>query len=234
MSLIYAGSLRILQTLLLPFWVPILRGQENIPRTGPLILVSNHPTVLDGLVLGSVLPRKVRFLVSTEPLKVPLVGWWLRALGFIPVGRGEGAMDKAREALAAGDCVGFYPEAEPTHSYQLQPFHKGVALMGEWTGAPVVPVTIYGSEQLCSEHCRYVSGGHVWLTFGEPLYWQPGETTEQFLERMRSAIRKPLENPPAALPRPRSPGHWLCTLAWTPLSWLLLKVGDWARPGGKR
>ena len=234
MSLVYAGSLRVLQSLLLPYWVPILQGVENIPLQGPLILVSNHPTVLDGLVLGSVLPRKVRFLVSVEPLKVPLVGWWLRALGFIPVGRGEGAMDKAMEALRGGDCVGFYPEAEPTHSYELQTFHKGVALVGEWTRAPVVPVTIYGSEHLCSADCKYVSGGHVWITFGSPLYWQEGEATADFLERMRAAIRIPLDHPPPPRPRPRSLGHWLCTALWTPISWMLLKLGDWARPGGKR
>lgn len=234
MSLIYAASLRALKSLLLPFWVPVLEGVDNIPVDGPLILVSNHPTVLDGLVLGSVLPRKVRFLVSTEPLKVPVVGWWLRALGFIPVGRGEGAMDRTLEALRQGDCVGFYPEADPTHSYELQPFHKGVALVGEWTRAPVVPVTVYGSEQLCAADCKYVSGGHVWITFGKPLYWQEGEATADFLERMRAEVRKPLQNPPAPRPRPRKLSHWLCTALCTPTSWALLKLADWVRPGGKR
>jgi 1-acyl-sn-glycerol-3-phosphate acyltransferase len=234
LSLIYAASLRALKSLLLPFWVPNLEGTENIPLEGPLILVCNHPTVLDGLVLGSVLPRKVRFLVSTEPLKVPVVGWWLRALGFIPVGRGEGAMDRTLEALRNGDCVGFYPEADPTHCYELQPFPTGVALVGEWTRAPVVPVTIYGSEQLCSADCNYVSGGHVWITFGKPLYWQEGEATADFLERMRQAVGQPLKNPPAPRARPRTLSHWLCTALWTPASWALLKLADFVRPGGKR
>ncbi len=234
MSWIYKFSLKGLQNLLLPFWVPVLQGLENVPRDGPLILVCNHPTVLDGLVLGSVLPRKVRFLVSTEPLKVPLVGWWLRALGFIPVGRGQGAMDRTLEALRAGDCVGFYPEADPTHCYELQPFHKGVALVGEWTGAPVVPVTIYGSAALCAADCKYVRGGHVWITFGQPLHWREGEPTSDFLERMRDAMRNQLQNPPAPLPRPRKLSHWLCTALWTPISWALLKLADFVRPGGKR
>ena len=232
--MIYSFSLWFLRSFLLPFWVPVLQGQQRIPVRGPLILVSNHPTVLDGLLLGSVLPRSVRFLVSVEPLKIPLVGWWLRALGFIPVGKGTGAMDRVLEALRAGDCVGFYPEAEPTHTYELQPFHKGVALVAQWSGAPVIPVSTYGSEALCPSDCRYVRGGHVWITFGDPLYWQEGEATEDFLERIREAVRRPLQVPPAPLPRPRGLGHLLTRSLWTPFSWLLLKLGDWARPGGKR
>lgn len=232
--LIYRFSLWFLRSFFLPFWVPVLSGLERIPVEGPLILVSNHPTVLDGLILGSVLPRPIRFLVSVEPMKIPGVGWWLRALGFIPVGRGTKAMDRVMQALQQGDCVGFYPEADPTHCYQLQPFHKGVALVAQWSGAPVIPVSTYGSEALCPGDCTSVKGGHVWITFGSPLYARDGESPEDFLERIRAAIQAPLLNPPPPLPPPTGWPHRLTTWVWTPFSWALLKLGDLVRPGGKR
>ncbi len=231
--MIYSLSLRFLRLFYLPYWQPLVRGLENVPRSGPLLLVCNHPTVLDGLILGSILPRRVRFLVSHEPFKIPLVSGWLRALGFLPVGGKSGALERVLENLRQGDCLGVYPEGIPTHSYELKSFRKGFALLAQWSGAPVVPVTIYGSEELFPEGCRWVEGGNVSLTFGQPLYWHNGEEPEQFVERVRSAIAAPLSNPPQ-LPPPSGWAHRALGLVWKPFSWAMLKLGDWARPGGKR
>lgn len=230
----YRISLRFLRSFFLPFWVPHVNGLENLPREGPVILISNHPTVLDGLVLGSILPRQVRFLVSHEPFKVPLVGRWLLSLGFLPVGGKSGAIERTLDCLRNGDCIGVYPEGVPTHGYVLKSFSKGAAVLAQASGAPVVPVTIYGSEELCPEDCRYVKGGHVWITFGEALYWQSEDSPEGFLERVKERIRIPLSTPPAPLERPRDWPHRLTTALWTPISWALLKLADFARPGGKR
>mgnify|MGYP000921776938 CR=1 FL=1 len=234
MHLIYRWSLVALRAGFVPYWVPHLRGLENVPQQGGVILVCNHPTVLDGLILGSVLPRQIRFLISQEPLRVPGVGWWLKALGFIPVGKGVAAMDVAQACLAQGDCLGIFPEAVPTHSYTLKPFRTGVAVLAQKSGVPIIPVTIYGSEELCPGDAKMVRGGPVLIQFGQPFYWQSSDTVEDFLSRLRSAIEAPLLAPRPQLPRPKGLKHSLLKAVWQPVSWAFLKLADWARPGGVR
>ncbi len=233
MNPIYRFSLAALQRLLLPYWIPQVEGLEHLPREGPVLLVSNHPTVLDGLVLGSILPRQVRFMVSREPLKIPLVGHWLKALGFIAVGGKSGSLQRVAHHLSQGACVGIYPEGNPTHSYQLQEFHPGVAILAEQCGVPLIPVSTYGSEALCPENARYVRGGPVWIHFGAPLLWQPGHTRESFLQELRERIQAPLRLPPQLVAR-RGWGFYACAALWVPLSFALLQLADWIRPGGKR
>ena len=233
MNLIYRCSLAALKAFFLPYWVPQVEGLERLPAEGPVLLVSNHPTVLDGLVLGSILPRQVRFMVSREPLRIPLIGQWLKALGFIPVGGKSGSLERVAQILQGGACVGIYPEGDPTHCYNLQEFHPGVAILAQTTGVPLIPVSIYGSEALCPEHCSYVKGGPIWLHFGQPLRWQSHHTREAFLLELRERIQQPLRHPPSLQAR-RGPGFYLCAALWTPLSFALLKLADLIRPGGKR
>lgn len=173
----------------------------------------------------------MRFLISREPLKVPLVGSWLLALGFIPTG---GAQQAALQQLAAGACIGVFPEAVPTHSYTLQPFRKGFALLAQCSKAPVVPVAISGTEELCPEHCSAVRGGQVHVQFCAPLHWGDGETLEGFQDRTRAALHAALQSRPPLGPPRRTARYLLSAAFWLPLSWLLLKLADWSRPGGRR
>lgn len=227
MNLVYRFSRWWLRQVFLSYWQPELVNFEHVPTTGPVMLVCNHPTVLDGLVLGSVLERPVRYLISREPLKIPGVGWWLLALGFIPTG---GATNQALEALKDGACIGIFPEGVPTHSYELQTFGKGASRLAERSGAPVIPVTLIGTEELCPANCRMVRGGRVRLVFGAPLRWNGPDFEEELRQRLAAPLhtREPLGSPTR---------HWRFRLSeafFLPLSWCLLKLADAARPGGKR
>ncbi len=177
------------RSLVRPYWPVYLEGLEHFPRQGGAILAGNHPTVLDGGLLGVFSPRRVCFLIDAKVLRIPVLGHFLKTLGSIPVERGSHSLRHAREALRAGTCLGIYPEAAPTAMLALGEFKRGVAVLArDVPGVPVVPVAIVGSHPLCSHEHLYAQAGPVALRFGSPLYWQESDTVESFLMRLKGAL----------------------------------------------
>ncbi|MDX6739079.1 lysophospholipid acyltransferase family protein [Actinocorallia sp. A-T 12471] len=140
------------------------RGRDMIPRRGGVILAANHLSEADPLALGHFVYKAGRFpvfLAKDALFRVPLVGALLAASGQIPVARGtEGAarsLEGARAALAAGQCVIFYPEGTCTRDPLLWPMRAktGAARLALETGAPVIPVAQWGAHELLP----YRSGG---------------------------------------------------------------------------
>jgi 1-acyl-sn-glycerol-3-phosphate acyltransferase len=179
-------------------------GLEHVPLRGPAILAFNHLSVLDGPVLailiGRRLSRETRFLVAAEQFRRPLIGWILRRYDQIPVRRGEGddgALEEAIETIRRGALAGIAPEGrvneQPT---ELQRIRKGVARIAIPTGAPIVPVGIWGAQE------RWPRGGIVWsrpwrrprlgLTLGAPLLPAGDEPLDDALERLTSRVRERL------------------------------------------
>lgn len=188
-ALWYRWGQRFFRALVRPYWPVALEGLEHFPYAGGALLVSNHPTVLDGGLLGVFAPRRVRFLIDAKVLRLPVLGHFLRVLGSIPVERGSHSLRHARQALSQGTCIGIYPEAAPTASMALGPFKRGVAVLAsELPEVPVVPVAVLGTQPLCSHEHLYAQPGPVVLRFGPPLHWREGETVEAFLDRLRSSL----------------------------------------------
>ena len=133
------------------------RGQENLPTTGGVIVVANHISNVDPLVLGQFLAysgRWPRFLGKQSVFGVPAVGQVLRRSGQIPVERGTGragdALVAAAAALADGRAVVVYPEGTITRDPDLWPMRgrTGAARLALASGSPVVPVGQWGAEQI--------------------------------------------------------------------------------------
>jgi 1-acyl-sn-glycerol-3-phosphate acyltransferase len=146
-------------------------GIEQIPVAGPAIVAGNHVSALDGiaipLVVGRDRRRTVRFLAGAEFFDRPAYGWALRRYRQIPLRRGEGdadALDEAIHAVRSGAIAGIFPEGRvnPSPEEGLQWGRTGVARIALATGAPIVPVGIWGT------HVRYPKSG---LRFGRP--WRP-------------------------------------------------------------
>ena len=187
----YPKGQAIFRQLLAPYWPVVLEGLEHIPPSGAALFAGNHPTVLDGGMLGVYTPRQLRFLIDAKVLRLPLLGAALRGLGSIPVERGSNSLQHAISALRQGHCLGIYPEAAPTGSRELGPFKSGVAVLArEVVELPVVPVAIVGSQPLCSHHHHYAHPGPIALRYGAPLYWQPQDRIASFLERLQAALRE--------------------------------------------
>jgi 1-acyl-sn-glycerol-3-phosphate acyltransferase len=144
------------------FWVNLdAQGMEHVPPDGPVIIAANHISYFDPLCLGIAVatntPRTVRFLAKSELFRTPLVGQVLKGAGQIPVHRDTRdarlALDGARRALEHGAAVIFYPEGTTTPNPDFSPGkpRHGVARLATMSGAPVVPVAIWGAHLLFAQ-----------------------------------------------------------------------------------
>lgn len=128
-----------------------------LPSTGGVLVVGNHVSYVDPIAVGRYLiwnGRWPRFLGKSELWKLPVVGWLARACRQIPVQRGTvraaDSLAAARTALDAGECVAIYPEGGRTRDPDLWPqtHRTGAARLALGTGHPVLPVAIWGSQDV--------------------------------------------------------------------------------------
>jgi glycerol-3-phosphate dehydrogenase (NAD(P)+) len=144
-----------LRAVLLPAFLVYLRleriGREHLPRSGPLLLASNHRSFLDPFVIGTLVRRPVYYMAKRELFEKRWQAWLLNALGAFPVDRGVGdgaAMDTARVILERGDCVVLFPEGTRIRTGPLAEPKRGAGRLALETGALVAPVAVIGSEEV--------------------------------------------------------------------------------------
>jgi 1-acyl-sn-glycerol-3-phosphate acyltransferase len=133
-------------------------GQENIPRTGPVLIAPNHMSYADwgtdALFFQKGARRYPTFMIKASAFKVPFIGKLLYGCGQIPVNRGAAdaavALKQAEEALKAGAAVIVYPEGTATRDPDLWPMvaKTGIARLALATGAPVIPVAHWGTQNV--------------------------------------------------------------------------------------
>lgn len=124
------------------------RGQEHIPREGPVVLAANHASFLDPVIMGVVVPRRVVYVARSSLGRIPLIGLWMRAVGVIFIDRkapSKDALVKAMQVLESGGVLGYFPEGTRTKNGELQAFQRGLLLLLKKSQAAVVPVGIRGS-----------------------------------------------------------------------------------------
>lgn len=146
-------------------------GTENIPRNGPVIVVANHSSLLDGFVLAACLPRKVTYFSSAYLFGLPLAGPFLRGIGAIPVQKNEGgvtAIKKALQVLAAGGVLGIFPEGGVGLGEKVRDLQAGWAYLAIKSGAPVLPVAIRGSSNALPPGARIPRRGRITVIIGKP------------------------------------------------------------------
>jgi len=143
----------IVRAIFVPFFLVYFRmqrvGREHLPRSGPLLLASNHRSFLDPFVIGTLVRRPVYYMAKRELFEKRWQAWVLNALGAFPVDRGAGdrdAMETARAILARGDCVVVFPEGTRVRPGPLGDPRRGIGRLALETGAPVAPVAVIGSD----------------------------------------------------------------------------------------
>ncbi|MFC6043016.1 lysophospholipid acyltransferase family protein [Nocardioides hankookensis] len=160
-------------------WRPTVTGLDNVPRTGAVLLASNHLSFADSLVIPIVAPRKVHFLAKSDyfrggGIKGRLQKAWFEGMGMLPVDRDDpraaiASLDTALEVLGRGDAFGLYPEGTRSRDGRLYRGRTGVAHLALTAGVPVVPVGITGTEKLQPVDARFPRVVPVSISFGEPI-----------------------------------------------------------------
>jgi 1-acyl-sn-glycerol-3-phosphate acyltransferase len=178
-------------------------GMTHIPATGGAILVANHISHADPVVVGHYVydaGRWPQFLAKASLFKVPLLGPLLKAVRQIPVHRGTTdaikALESAIAAVGNGEAVIIYPEGTTTREPQLWPMRgkTGVARLWLATGAPVVPIAMWGPERFFDPRTRKVGlrpRTPVTVVAGAPLDlsgWDGAEPTAATLAAITDTI----------------------------------------------
>jgi len=126
-------------------------GIEHIPEEGPAVIVCNHVSFVDALIIAAACPRPIRFVMDHHIFKIPVLNFVFREGRAIPIASAkedpallEQAYEEVAKALEAGDLVGIFPEGRITDTGELYPFRKGITRIVERTPVPVVPMALKG------------------------------------------------------------------------------------------
>ena len=127
------------------------RGMANIPEQGPAIVVANHVSFVDALILGGCVKRPLRFVMYYKIFNIPVLNFIFRTARAIPIaGRSEdealyeSAFEQMQQALAEGELLCIFPEGQITHDGEMNPFKPGILRVLEGQPVPVVPIGLQG------------------------------------------------------------------------------------------
>jgi 1-acyl-sn-glycerol-3-phosphate acyltransferase len=123
--------------------------EKNVPDEGPALLVCNHVSYMDALILAASIPRPVRFVMYYKIFNIPVMSWIFRTAKAIPIAGAkedpelmQRAFEEIDAALAQGEIVGIFPEGALTKDGEIAPFKSGVERILERRPVPVVPMAL--------------------------------------------------------------------------------------------
>ena len=176
---------------------------DRIPDEGAAILVCNHVSYVDALVIGAASPRPIRFVMDHRIFKIPLLGWLFRSARAIPIAPAKEdpwLMEKAyidiAQALAEGDLVCIFPEGKLTTTGEVNEFRGGIAKILERSKVPVIPMALRGlwgsmlTRDATNMFGRTFSRGirsRLALAVGAPV--EPAVATPEYLREQVLALR---------------------------------------------
>jgi 1-acyl-sn-glycerol-3-phosphate acyltransferase len=187
-------------------------GKERIPA-GVCLFVANHTSSADAPAVVGAIPRRIAILLKESLFKWPIVGQAFTLARFIPVNRRERdsaleSLDKAIEALRAGQSFLIYPEGTRSPDGRLQEFKKGAAVMAIKAGVPIVPMACSGAHRVMQKRSLVIQPGEILVEFVDPIdasaytYEQRDELIQQVHDAVAAALppdQRPIGFPGATL-----------------------------------
>lgn len=175
---------------------PRITGAANIPRTGPVILASNHLSFIDSVILPLVIRRRISFLTASNYFAGRGFGSWalkrfLLATGMIPLDRAGGKASEASlraglKYLSKGGMLGIYPEGSRSPDGKMHRGRTGVARMLLEGHVPVVPVAMFNTDKVMAVGSNKIKLERIAITFGKPLDFSRFEGQEGDRDTLRA------------------------------------------------
>ncbi len=155
-----------------------ISGQEHMPLTGPVLIVANHQSFLDPVIIGLATGRRPAHMLARSNLFKPFfMGWLLKSLNGVPVERGTAdlaSMRRCIEILKEGTSLAIFPEGTRTEDGELLPLKAGTLLIARRAGAVILPLAIAGSFEAWPRSRKLPHlFGRVRACFGEPVAIEP-------------------------------------------------------------
>jgi len=184
------------------FWLARIRvettGLERVPAHTACIFMANHVSNLDPPALFPRIPGRTSAFLKRSLMKIPVLGYGMKLGEFVPVdrdGRVESAQESvgtARRVLEKGFHITTFIEGTRSPNGRMLPFKKGPFYLAMETGAPCVPVSIWGTETMMGKGSLRIRPGTAHIVFHSPVYPGNFATREDLMEAVRAAIAEGL------------------------------------------
>ena len=151
-------------------------GQENIPQDGPFIIVANHSSLLDPVILGVSIRPKIIFIAASYLFEIRWLGYLLRKANSIPINRENytnniKSLKQALKILQKGGVLGIFPEGGVDRQKDDLPIKAGAAFLATRVGVPIVPIKIKGADKVLPRGAKFIrSLNKIEVEIKKPIY----------------------------------------------------------------
>lgn len=176
-----------------------IKGLENLPREGGIILAPNHSSYFDPLHFGLAVPRNINWIAKESFFNAWWVGWFFKTTGCLPVNPEKPNIEAIKRALLVleqGGMLGIFPEGTRSRNGKLMNGELGVALLALRSGAPILPAAIDGAFEAYPPDAKFPRPRRIKLRFGQPLIFdavKKGRIDKKTLEAVTEKVMKNIE-----------------------------------------
>ncbi len=168
----YSICLTILRILFKILFHARVRGKENIPRRGPVLIAPNHVSFLDPVAVGTATSRQLHYMARDDLFIIPVLGWLIKRLNSFPVKKDRPDPEAIKEALRIlkrGEALLLFPEGTRSPDGRLLPGQLGVGMLAWHSRATIVPAAVIGSDKALPVGAKRIRRVRIEVRFGKAI-----------------------------------------------------------------
>ncbi|MBD2593190.1 1-acyl-sn-glycerol-3-phosphate acyltransferase [Nostoc spongiaeforme FACHB-130] len=192
LALYHAFKWSVVSPMLHAYFRGKIYGVENVPQSDPLVVVSNHASYFDPPIVSNCVRRPVAYMAKQELFEIPVLAQAIKLYGAYPVSRGSAdrnAIRAALECLENGWAVGVFLQGTRTPDGKITDPKKGAALLAAKAQAPILPVSLWGSEGILEKGSSIPRAVPLTIRIGEVIA-PPSSTNKDELDRVTQKCAK--------------------------------------------